>query len=385
MKEYRRVADNLFIRVKTGRYYAIINKNKRRATKSLRTTVRSIANARLNNLRLKIGAATLNPSARDVPTVAQAIEQALEQASLESTKGKMSEMTYKGIKWHLDLVAKSPLGSQKINQVRSQALKDYLDGRRLDQSARTAQVDMTHLRRLFNLAKERGWRWDNPVEELPSYKHTTKKIRIPEPAEIAKVLTYLRSHPFHFKNAGRKAADFIEFLCLSGCRVQGAQTIRWEDIDFEKGTMVVTEKGKKTRTVDLFEGLRRFLTERRQSSGLLFPGTPRKGRKGSSLMSYNPKKILREAFVATKVAPFTFHSCRHFFATQCLEQNISASTIAGWLGHVDNGILVMRLYGNHLQRRHFASEAQKVRIALTPSTPIGAPSSVDPIGVNVGA
>ncbi len=381
MEEYRRVADNLFIREKTGRYYAIINKNRRRTTQSLKTTVRSIANARLNNLRIKLGAANINPRAREIPVVAAAIVEVLEMAKRQADAKKMSMMTYNGIKWHLDRVSESPLGTVKINQVRPQAIKEYLDERQLKRSGRTAQVDMTHLRRLFTVAKDRGWRWDNPVEEIKPYKHKAKTIRVPEPEEIKKILEFLRNYQPHFKDAGNKAADFIEFLCLSGCRTQGAQTVSWEDINFEKGTMTVTEKGNKARIVDLFDGLRQFLQVRRKPSGLLFPGTFRTGRKGNSLDSYLPKTILNIAFEATKVKPFSFHSCRHYFATQCLEQGITPSTIAGWLGHVDNGILVLRLYGNHLKRKHFASEAPKVKINLGESTP----PPVAPISVDIAA
>jgi integrase len=381
MEEYKRVGENLFIRKATGKYYAIINKNRRRTTKSLKTTIRAIADARLNNLRMELGAANINPRPKDIPSLVNAIKEVLGQALKEVQKQKMSPNTYNGIKWHLDLVGESHLGAMKVSHIHTSALKDYLDKRRVDKSGRSAQVDMTHLKRVFSLAKDRGWRWDNPIEDIKPYKHTSKKIQIPDSEEIAKVLNYLRTQ-CHYKTAGKKAADFIEFLCLSGCRAQGAQTIKWEDIDFNKGVMTVTEKGNKSRQVDLFDGLRKFLEARREASGLLFPASKRKGRNSKPTTPYSPKKALQIACDKTKVVPFNFHSCRHYFATQCLEQGITPSTIAGWLGHVDNGILVMRLYGNHLKRRHFASEAQKVKISLGGKSTL---PSVNPVSVNVAS
>jgi integrase/recombinase XerD len=271
----------------------------------------------------------------------------------------MAEQTLVGIESHLK-VATRKLGHLKVSQIRPTHIKEYLDGRELERSGRTLQIDVTHLRRVFDLAKERGWIWGSPLASIKAYKANSKKVQIPTTADVQKVLAYLRGPEFVPGPDGKKAADFIEFLCLSGVRCQGAQTVRWEQIDFDRGVMPVTEKGNKTREVDLFPGLRSWLEARRQPAGLLFPRTHKlkRGRPNE----YNPKKALATACSKTRVPRFTFHACRHYFATRCLETGISAPTVAGWLGHSDNGILVMRLYGNHLARKHFAKEAERVSI-----------------------
>src|SRR5262249_6913965 len=142
-------------------------------------------------------------------------------------------------------------------------------------SGRTLQIDVTNLKRLFEFARERGWIWGNPMTEIKKYKAKTKKIQIPTSEEVQKILFYLRGREFIPGPDGKKAADFIEFLCLSGVRCQGAQTVQWEDIDFDRGIMLVTEKGSKTREVNLFPGLRTWLETRRKPKGLLFPRTHR--------------------------------------------------------------------------------------------------------------
>jgi integrase len=219
--------------------------------------------------------------------------------------------------------------------------------RNREYSGKTANLDLTFFRKLFLFAKGRGWRWDNPTDQVEGFKHRTKRIAIPTREEVLSILEWLHRHSDHPDYP--KAADFIEFLALSGCRLHGAQTIKWADIDFERKIFQVTEKFSKTRIVDIFPWLMPFLTARRKTNGLLFPPS-----------GYNPKKSLAMACKKTGVTRITFHSLRHFFATECLERGISAPTIAGWLGHSDNGILVMRLYGNHLRRQHFAAEAQKL-------------------------
>ena len=360
MSEYSRVAEHLFIRKKTGRYYAIIKKNRRIRRQSLKTKIRDIANTRLFDFQLTLGAAPAKVARhKDIPTLSATVAEVVSLAKRRMVAQKMAEKTFVGIECHLNK-ASEQLGYLRISKIRPAQLKEYLDSRELKCSGRTAQVDMTHLRRVFDLAQERGWTWNNPCSQLKRYKAVTKKVHVPTTSEVKAVLEYLRSSECVTSADGKKAADFIELLCLSGLRCQGARTLRWEHIDFEAGHLTVTEKGSKTREVDLFPGLRAWLEVRRKPEGLLFPKTHRL-KKGTPA-DYCPKKSLITACDKMKVRRFTFHACRHYFATQCLEAEISAPTVAGWLGHTDNGILVMRLYGNHLARKHFASQAERVTI-----------------------
>lgn len=369
MSEYSRVAEHLFIRKNTGRYYAIIKKNCRLIRRSLKTRIRSIANARLFNLQLDIGAARSKVvRQRDIPTFAKAVAEVVSLAKKRLSAGKMSPRTLESIEGHLRL-AREKLGRIRVSQLRPNQVKEYLDERELECSGRTVQIDTTHLRRVFELAKEKGWMLGNPMASIKPYKANPKKVRIPTTEDVKKVLDHLRGPDCVTVIDGKKAADFIEFLCLSGVRCQGAQTLRWEQINFERGVFPVTEKGNKTREVNLFPGLRTWLEARRQPSGLLFGKTHQL--KDRTDHQFKPRKSLVSACKHTGVAHFTFHACRHYFATHCLEAGISASTVAGWLGHSDNGILVMRLYGNHLAKQHFATEAARVPIQFS-STSVGA-------------
>jgi integrase len=357
MSEYKRVGDNLFIRQSTGKYYAIIRKNGVQARKSLKTTDREIADVRLGNLRCEMRVAKLNPNRKNLPTFALAVEEAIAAFSRE----RLGERYLEGIKYHLRMAARSFLGPIKMHRIGTEQIKSYLEERNRLTSGRTANLDLIHLRKLFRFARDRGWRWDEPTRDLEPFAHRAKTIVIPTREQVVAVLQWLRRFPDHPDYP--KAADFVEFLGLSGCRLQGAQTIRWEDIDFDRVIFKVTEKFSKTRIVDIFPWLLPFLQARRKEKGLLFPPA-----------GYNPKKALANACAKAEVPRFTFHGMRHFFATECLERGISAPTIAGWLGHSDNGILVMRLYGNHLRRKHFASEAQKLPSVLFEPAPL--PASV---------
>ena len=238
--EYKRVGENLFIRRSTGKYYAIIKKNGVQTRKSLRTTVRSIADIRLDSQRIKVGALTLNPSRKDVPSFATAVDAVVDNARREGLLPKSIE----SVEGHLKLAQKSFLGNMQVSHIRKEHVEKYLGDRiLLKKSKRTANVDLIHFKRFFDYAVKMGWVWENPTSQIKQYAYKPKLIHIPERHEIEAVLKFLRA----YRKDTVQAADFIEFLALSGVRLEGAQTITWESISFDRNTFNVTEKGRKTR------------------------------------------------------------------------------------------------------------------------------------------
>jgi len=57
---------------------------------------------------------------------------------------------------------------------------------------------------------------------------------------------------------------------------------------------------------------------------------------------------------------------RHLFATRAIEAGIDVVTVAGWLGHRDNGRTVLDVYG-HLRKTHSHELAEGMRF-LPPET-----------------
>lgn len=384
-QEYRQVGENLFIRqfttvkgqrvdLKKKIYYTVITKGKRLFRISLRTDDSAIARAKLVDRKREIGGSTITKRAKDVPLFADAIKFATERAkNIEKNK----PWTIVGYNNHLTY-AKDRIGNPQVNRITTAQIRDHLDNRRRTLSHRTVDLDRGYLKRFFDLAIQQGWRWDNPVTAVPRKKKTAterneekNKRHIPADGDVQKVLDYLRSRNCDTNSADFhrrvRAADFVEFLAISGVRCLGAQTVRWEDVNFEKGTIKVTEKFSGSREVNLFPALRAWLEIRKKERGLLFPPDTSKITVKGKVHLYNPKKALEAAITATGVKHFTFHSLRHYFATCALEQNISASTVAGWLGHCDNGVLVLQLYGNHIRAQHFAAEAERLKISFANS------------------
>ena len=51
----------------------------------------------------------------------------------------------------------------------------------------------------------------------------------------------------------------------------------------------------------------------------------------------------------TKIHDVTFQYFRHYFISHCVMAGVDFMTIAKWVGHLDGGVLIGKLYG-HLSR-----------------------------------
>ena len=74
-------------------------------------------------------------------------------------------------------------------------------------------------------------------------------------------------------------------------------------------------------------------------------------------MSFN--KTIRELRVRAGVKDFTCHLCRHYFASKALMAKVDIHTVASWLGHRDNGVLLAKTY-SHLLNDHKKEQAKLV-------------------------
>ncbi len=347
--KFKRVAQNLYIH--SGVYYAVLKKAGKQIWRSLRTSDRNIAHARLETLRQQLLTVSALAGKNRTPTFVQACQEVVRAAEAD----KVRYWSIKSIEGRLGIASRSFLGPMKISSIQTDHLREFLRGQLARCSARTVNIDLIHLRKVFRLALQRGWRTDNPTTQLTPYKHRERQVPVPSQNDIQAVLTALREFPFLY---GKRAADLIELMSLSGLRIAEAQALAWEDIDWQRRLLRVQHgKGDKPRWVDLFPGLERFLCGMRSATenpkGRLFPPKVEDGR------SFNPRKTLIAACEKVAVPVFSYHGLRHAWATHLVELGIDPVTIAGWMGHVD-ATLVVKRYGVHSRRQHFSEVAQRV-------------------------
>jgi integrase len=236
-------------------------------------------------------------------------------------------------------------------------------------SATSVNRAIDTLRRLLDIAIERGALHTNPVTIEPAEgrlkkKITKKALTLPSMTDVQRLFSTMENNGAR-GGWGIEAADFCRFLSYSGCRVGEMLGMTWTCVDWEKKQVHI--KGSKTETSDrrvpLFAELGTLLKkliERRKSAArfavdakpLIDPADP-------LFRLSECQKTIDKACSSLGIARITHHDFRHLFATRCIEAGVDIPTVSRWLGHSDGGALAMRTYG-HLRQEHSQAQAAKV-------------------------
>jgi integrase len=207
------------------------------------------------------------------------------------------------------------------------------------------------LRTIFEIAREHGVTYQNPVAGVSKAKMRQKRLELPSVAAFHAIVKNVSKAG---ARQSKDCADLVRFLAYSGARISEANGVRWRDFDPEKGRLVIagTKSASSDRVIPIFPPLAELLKEIRGRRGAEPGDAP-------VLRVRECKGALRSACMAAGVKPITHHDLRHLFATRCIESGVDIPTVSRWLGHADGGALAMRTYG-HLRQEHSTAQAAKV-------------------------
>lgn len=127
----------------------------------------------------------------------------------------------------------------------------------------------------------------------------------------------------------RNIGEFALFLLLTGCRLNEATKLRWEDVDLDEALVTFRQTKNNTDfTAPVSDFLHAVLLRRQATatSNYVFPGDSPSG--SISPWCKANKQLGRESGV-----PFTFHSLRRTFATTGDTIGLPLQTIAALLNH----------------------------------------------------
>jgi integrase len=355
--DFARVAENLYRRMSTGMYYALVKRGRKQFRRSLKTTDRSLANRKLTDLRKKIANLTLTDTRS---TNFEAVAKSWLDSKRHTLKPKTinrREVCIKGL---------TPfLNSVPIRNISSAQCAKWLERRGNKLSASSFVQELDTLRLILDYAVSKGLLLDNSARGIQRRKVVTERITVPSREQFQQIITAIRDADGEFGTQGKGSdgADLVELLAYSGCRLQEATNILWSDVDLEHSRLVVTggeggTKNHEARTIPITSALRELL---------LRLTTQRKPVQTTDPVSRikDAKKCLQTACRNLGLPHFTHHDFRHFFATTCIESGVDIPTISRWLGHKDGGGLAMKTYG-HLRDEH--SLAMSKPVSFSPVT-----------------
>ena len=253
------------------------------------------------------------------------------------------------------------LGSHRLHTITPGQINRALDKRAGEgRSPRTLNYTLTTLRNIYSEAIA-----DGLVENTPCNKVKWRKVDKRERRLVtAEELDRLCEAALKTSKNGQQFVDFIRLLQFTGGRLSESLRLRWADVDWDQGQLVIGAEGEsknhEARHVDfnpsLEAHLKDMLTRRDTGREWLFPSSQR-GREDQHALSYRDTLLM--ARKASGLEHVGFHDCRHHFISMSVMAGIDYMTIAAWVGHKDGGILIGKVYG-HLANEHRQRAAQKL-------------------------
>ena len=184
---------------------------------------------------------------------------------------------------------------------------------------------------------------DNPFSLL---KGPRKAKTLPRVLSAEDVARFLERPAIDFREG--RISEYVylqdcamfEALYSTGCRISEMTSVKWGEIDFDRGTLIVTGKGSKDRLVILGRPALAALAELRKKTEELDPAlaeakadvfrSNRLIRASSRFVERRMKRYLAEAGLPTDVTP---HKLRHSFATHLLDAGADLRSVQEMLGH----------------------------------------------------
>ena len=269
------------------------------------------------------------------------------------------------------------IGHLRLDKIRAYHISNHLHAlRKAKKSARTCNLSLVCLRNVFRAARVDGHLKISPAEGLVWFKTEKKAHRLYSAEEIDHLCKAATAPRFTegrvaedngkgtpLKNAAQ-FCDYIRFLQYSGAREQEALRVRWQDVDLERGHVMIGAEGdsknREARAVDLNPQLLLLLESmkkrRAPDSQWLFP-SPQRGERDEHSRTFRESMLL--ARKAAELPSFGFHDLRRFFASRAVMSGIDFLTVSRWLGHKDGGVLLGKSYA-HLANEHRKTQAARL-------------------------
>lgn len=132
----------------------------------------------------------------------------------------------------------------------------------------------------------------------------------------------------------------FEFLYSTGCRISELVSVKWGDVDFRRGCLIVTGKGSKDRLVILGKPavaalmqLRNFIEAENATLGHDSAAAFLSDRREKLLPRFVERRMKRYLAMAGLPTDLSPHKLRHSFATHLLDAGADLRSVQEMLGH----------------------------------------------------
>jgi integrase len=354
----RRVSQNLYKSQESGRYYAVIKVRAHQVKQSLKTDDYAIAKRKLRDLEKSFQDGGIDQANQKPPRSFAELAARFEINCLPGRNLRPTALA--DYKWRIKaLLQHSRFAKDPLRSISRDKVEMWHSRRTTMLHPQRMNNEIAALRDILGYARDNGWMMHDPAAKLKRHRIPRPNPDPPTADEFRRLAVTLRSH------RDRDAGDLVELMAYSGLRLSEACTLKWQDVDFDKGMFYIAGKGHdetERDAVPLFPAMRELLLKIRQArqTGKIEGIKP-----DDRIMRVNGcKDSLKAACREAKLRRnFTHHDMRRYFTTRCMEQGVPIRTLAGWLRHKDGGALLLRTYAAH-QDKHSLEMANKINLAV---------------------
>jgi integrase len=256
----------------SGNYFGKVKINGKKIRKSLKTTVWSTAQLRLNDF-LKLHRENRNQV--DPPKFCDAVEafkQELEHDTVIKPRSKEYRLTcLKKIEttW-------PDLWKLRLDKITPKDCKEWAAKLSGELSSHYFNNAIATLRQIIDVGLKShksngGTVFENPAVELKRVRVKQKELHLPEPSHFKGLVDNMRKHSGGW---GDRVADLVEFLAYGGMRVYSeAVLVTWADVDWQRKEIIVRgnpetgTKNSEIRRVPIMPDMEILLTRLKDNLG----------------------------------------------------------------------------------------------------------------------
>ena len=229
-----------------------------------------------------------------------------------------------------DVVIRPAFGQKKVADISYEDIKRL--HRNLSGTPRQANIVVAILSKMFNLAEAWVARPDgsNPCRHVKRYAEN-KRERFLSEAELGRVGETLRTMEIE-QRLSPIVINAIKLLALTGCRLGEVLALRWKNVDFERGVLVLpdTKTGKREHAVGALALA--FLGNLERVAGLTL-GVLRNRSAASIAERAHGKRAWQKVHKAAGVEDVRLHDLRHIIGTYAGQTGANAFLVRDKMGH----------------------------------------------------
>jgi integrase len=282
---------------------------------------RRMAAERLSEVRRGADPSAERNAARHAPTVSDLCERFFTDYAEGRKKPRSIAMDRYLIAKHI----LPTMGRRRVADV------DHADVGKLHSAMRETPIMANRVKallsKLFALAERWGLRPDssNPTRHVESYPERARE-RFLSDAELARLGEVLAAG----ERSGVESPDAIaalRLLALTGCRVSEIRTLRWDEVDAERGVLRLRDSKTGPKTVTLNTPALQIIAARQRKTEWVFPAAIGDG--PLPTLQHAWERIRRSA----GMPDLRMHDLRHSFASVGACSGHSLLVIGALLGH----------------------------------------------------